>query len=57
LSIKAGANFPRWLVQWWRGEDPRIRLDGWREGLLMLRYDEAVWRQLPSNREDGALRP
>ena len=45
LSIKAGASFPRWILQFWLGKKPRIKLDGWRDNLLMLRYDEAVWRQ------------
>ena len=43
LSIQAGADFPRWLVQLWLGKKPRIPLDGWRDQLLMLRYDDAVW--------------
>lgn len=43
LSIAAGANFPKWILQWWLGENPRIPLTGWRDGLMMLRYDEAIW--------------
>ncbi len=43
LSIRAGARIPRWILQWWAGQNPRIRQDGWRDGLLMLRYDEAIW--------------
>lgn len=43
LSIKAGADFPRWLLQWMLGQQPRIALTGWRERLLMLRYDAAIW--------------
>jgi len=43
LSIKAGADFPRWILQLWLGRRPRIPLTGWRDGLVMLRYDEAVW--------------
>lgn len=43
LSIRAGARIPRWILQWWAGQNPRIRSDGWRDGLLMLRYDEAIW--------------
>jgi carbamoyl-phosphate synthase large subunit len=45
LSIQAGADFPRWLLQLWLGKKPRIALDGWRDQLLMLRYDDAVWVQ------------
>ena len=43
LSIKAGANFPLWILRLWLGQKPRIRQTGWRDGLTMLRYDEAVW--------------
>lgn len=43
LSIAAGADFPRWIVQWLRGEDPPIALDGWIDGSVMLRYDDAVF--------------
>ncbi len=43
LSIKAGANFPRWIIQWWLGQNPKIKPDAWQDNLLMLRYDDAVW--------------
>jgi len=43
LSIKAGANFPRWILQLWLGRKPRISMNRWQEGLIMLRFDEAVW--------------
>ena len=43
LSIRSGANFPRWILQMWRGESPRIGMTRWQEGLTMLRYDETVW--------------
>lgn len=43
LSIKAGANFPRWILQEMLGQTPRIRFDGFRDGLTMLRYDAEVW--------------
>lgn len=46
LSIKAGAGFPRWLIQLWLGQNPRIKPDGWREHLVMSRYDDAVWFQM-----------
>lgn len=42
LSAAAGADFPRWILQWMRGEDPEIALDGWHDGVAMLRYDEAI---------------
>ena len=43
LSIKAGANFPKWILQEVISEEPRIRFDGFRDGLIMLRYDSEVW--------------
>lgn len=43
LSIQAGADFPRWILQELRGQTPRIRFDGFENGLLMLRYDQEVW--------------
>jgi carbamoyl-phosphate synthase large subunit len=43
LSIKAGANFPKWILQLLTGKVPNIKLDGFENNLLMLRYDEAVW--------------
>ena len=44
LAIKAGADLPRWILQLWLGQNPRIHLDHWRDQLVMLCYDEAVWR-------------
>lgn len=43
LSIKAGADFPRWVLQEMLGQKPRIVFDGFRDGLTMLRYDAEVW--------------
>jgi len=43
LSIKAGANFPKWIMQELLGQKPRIKFDGFRDGLTMLRYDAEVW--------------
>jgi len=43
LSIKAGANFPRWILQELTGRKPRIRPGGFKDGLTMLRYDSEVW--------------
>lgn len=43
LAIKAGANLPRWILQLWLKQNPRIAIDRWRDGLAMLRYDEAIW--------------
>lgn len=43
LAYAAGADFPRWIIQMVRGEDPDIKIDDWQDGLVMLRYDEAVF--------------
>jgi carbamoyl-phosphate synthase large subunit len=43
LSIKAGANFPKWIIQELLGEQPRICFDGFKDNLTMLRYDSEVW--------------
>jgi len=46
LSIKAGANFPKWILQELTGKKPNIRPDGFKDGLIMLRYDSEVWLKL-----------
>lgn len=43
LSIKAGANFPKWILQELTGKKPRIKFDGFKDNLSMLRYDAEVW--------------
>jgi len=43
LSIKAGANFPKWILQEVLGKKPAIRFDGFKDKLIMLRYDAEVW--------------
>jgi carbamoyl-phosphate synthase large subunit len=43
LSIKAGADFPKWILQELAGGKPNIRPDGFKDGLIMLRYDSEVW--------------
>jgi carbamoyl-phosphate synthase large subunit len=45
LSIKAGANFPKWILQELSGKKPNIRFDDFKENLIMLRYDSEVWFQ------------
>jgi carbamoyl-phosphate synthase large subunit len=47
LSIKAGANFPRWILQELTGRKPNIRPDAFKDGLIMLRYDSEVWLERP----------
>ena len=43
LSIKAGADFPKWILHELAGGKPNIRFDGFEDGLIMLRYDSEVW--------------
>jgi carbamoyl-phosphate synthase large subunit len=43
LSARAGADYPRWIIEMVLGRDPDIALDGWQEGTVMLRYDEAIF--------------
>jgi len=43
LSIKAGADFPKWILQELTGKKPNIRPDGFKDNLIMLRYDGEVW--------------
>jgi carbamoyl-phosphate synthase large subunit len=45
LSIRAGADFPRWILQELTGTRPHIEFDGFTDGLVMLRYDAEVWLQ------------
>jgi len=43
LSIRAGADFPKWILQELAGKQPRIGFDAFQDGLIMLRYDAEVW--------------
>ena len=43
LSIKAGANFPKWILQEMTGKKTKISFDRFRDNLIMLRYDSEVW--------------
>ncbi|MCX5635629.1 MAG: ATP-grasp domain-containing protein [Planctomycetota bacterium] len=43
LSIKAGATFPKWLLQELLGIKTNIRFGGFKNNLIMLRYDSEVW--------------
>ena len=45
LSIKAGANFPKWILQELSGKKQNIHFDGFKDNLIMLRYDSEVWLQ------------
>ena len=43
LAAAAGADFARWIVEWTLGAEPEIAMDGWQDGLTMLRYDAAFF--------------
>jgi carbamoyl-phosphate synthase large subunit len=43
LSSAAGAHYPRWIIEWVLGREPEITIDGWADGTVMLRYDDAVF--------------
>ena len=43
LSIKAGADFPKWILLQLTGKKPQIKFDGFKNNLIMLRYDAEVW--------------
>lgn len=44
LSYRAGANYPRWILEMCAG-NPVRDFDGWHDSLLMLRYDDAIFIQ------------
>lgn len=56
LSIQAGANFPRWILQELAGKRPRIAFDAFEDDLTMLRYDAEVW-VADSQAKAGTIRP
>jgi carbamoyl-phosphate synthase large subunit len=43
LACAAGAHFPRWLLEEIAGLPSSARDDAWRDRVVMLRYDEAVF--------------
>ncbi len=43
LSREAGADYPRWLLEEITGLPSSATSAGWRDGLVMLRYDAAVF--------------
>jgi carbamoyl-phosphate synthase large subunit len=43
LSIKAGADFPKWILQGLCGKNLKIKFDNFENNLTMLRYDSEVW--------------
>jgi carbamoyl-phosphate synthase large subunit len=50
LAIQAGADFPKWLLTEWQGRRPRIRIDHFRDDLLMLRYHQSFFQTDASSR-------
>ena len=52
LSIHAGADSPRWLMELLVGRRPDIHADAWTDQLFMLRYDKGIFvpqSDLPQN--------
>jgi carbamoyl-phosphate synthase large subunit len=47
LSVKAGADFPKWILQELLGRKTNIRPDAFEDALVMLRYDGEVWLHNP----------
>jgi carbamoyl-phosphate synthase large subunit len=45
LAIHAGADFPRWLLAEWLGQDVQIGLGDFREGVMMLRYHQSFFKE------------
>lgn len=43
LALEAGADFPRWQLEELLGLPSTAAPDAWRDGLVMLRYDAAVF--------------
>lgn len=43
LSIRAGADFPKWILQQLTGKKLKIKFDDFEDKLLILRYDAEVW--------------
>jgi carbamoyl-phosphate synthase large subunit len=43
LAIRAGADFPKWIIQEHLGQRPDVDPSAWESGLLMLRYDAEVF--------------
>lgn len=43
LAIRAGADFPRWLLHEWKGHSPESCFDDFQDGVTMLRYHQAFY--------------
>jgi carbamoyl-phosphate synthase large subunit len=53
LAFRAGARFPRWILEELLGIAPSSSFTNWQEGLAMFRYDTAVF--LPHEAWNGKL--
>jgi carbamoyl-phosphate synthase large subunit len=56
LGIEAGADFPKWLMTELLGGMPRIQASGFKDQLVMLRYDQSVFIPLKSAEDDRPVR-
>ena len=52
LSIQAGADSPRWLMELLMGREPTVTMRAWTDGLVMLRYDRAIYVK-PEQKPEG----
>lgn len=43
LAARAGADFPRWIIELALGQRCGASFDGWEDGMTMLRYDEGIF--------------
>ncbi|MEG4804222.1 ATP-grasp domain-containing protein [Microcoleus sp. ARI1-B5] len=43
LAFQSGANFPRWIIEMMLGNNLEIAIDCWQDGVVMLRYDDAIF--------------
>lgn len=51
LAIRAGADFPKWILAEALGRRPRIRENGFRDDIAMLRFDDSVFVENASKRK------
>ena len=54
LAHRAGADFPRWMLEELLGIPSSATADKWEDGLTMLRYDEAVFLSREMTKEKHA---
>lgn len=57
LSIQAGADFPRWIIEMMLGNKRPIAVDDWQDGVVMLRYDDAVFmmKEMIEDEQSGCI--